>query len=343
MKPRLYLHAGMHKTGTSAIQKWAKANREVLENNGLHYPDYSPFAEMKINGHMQFTHSLAGKPSQLTLEECERLVEIWKKKCLEKGCDLFFSAESIFRHLLKSQTMHPRMAYLVKIKEIFSEFDVIPVLVFRRPDSFIESLYKENVSKPADPLPKISEWAKTKFHLKYTENYLRYQEVFGTTIVMIYENLIKTPNFVQSFFEGMGYQILAKFEAEAVRKSLSVPQIILKNYSNRYIHDRTVNKQFVDWLAKNKAQIHHAFGNNYASLWESAQEQRSFMRDFPLEEFYQAVGLTASEEMFPPQRVIDNVKYISSPPEHLKIMVDQLFLDETKPFQEKLEQPIDVL
>lgn len=38
MKKTLYIHAGTHKTGTTAIQKFLSANRDLLAKNGYLYP-----------------------------------------------------------------------------------------------------------------------------------------------------------------------------------------------------------------------------------------------------------------------------------------------------------------
>ncbi|MBT3136472.1 hypothetical protein KL866_15460 [Alteromonas sp. ALT199] len=324
MKPRIYLHAGMHKTGTSAIQKWAKNNRETLENHGLYYPDYEPFAEMRINGHMQFTHAIAGKDSQLTFDECVKLSSKWYDDTLQKNCDVFFSAESIFRHFIKSKETDPRKLYLQRIKELFKGFEVIPVLVFRRPDSFIESLYKETVAKPAPQLPNLIDWAKTKFHLKYTENLLRYKEVFGSVIVLTYENLRDSDNFVQKFFTQMGFSIEANFDEEKVRQSLTVSQIIVKNYANKYISNRSENEHFKHWLKINKELIHASFDGGHASLWDSPEKKSAFLENFPLEEFYNVADIVSDKKKFPPtKQVIEN--FVTTIPEVLARRVDEFF------------------
>lgn len=324
MQPRIYLHAGMHKTGTSAIQKWAKNNKEILESHRLYYPNYEPFAEMKINGHMQFTHAVAGKDSQLTFDECKKLSSKWHDDALRKNCDILFSAESIFRHFIKSKETDPRKLYLQRIKNLFEGFEIIPVLVFRRPDSFIESLYKETVAKPAPQLPHLTDWAKTKFHLKYTENLLRYKEVFGSVIVLTYENLRDSDNFVQNFFTQMGFNIEASFDEEKVRQSLSVSQIIVKNYANKYISGRTENENFKSWLKINREFIDAAFDEGHPSLWDSAEQKNSFIENFPLEEFYNVANIVSGEKKFPRAKQVAE-SFVTTIPEVLASKVDELF------------------
>lgn len=326
MKRKIYLHCGMHKTGTSAIQKWAKQNRATLLKSGVLYPDYSPYAEMKINGHMQFTHAIANKKSQLTLEECKNLVKKWKSDADKHNCDLLISAESIFRHFLKSTDMDPKTAYLRRVKDLFYDFDVEPIIVFRRPDSFIESFYKETVSKPAPPLPRLSEWAQTKFHLNYTENFYRYEQVFGNVHVLIYENLQERSNFVKGFFDDIGLHVNGDFKSEQVRKSLSVSQTILKNYANQYIKDRTENERFTFWLKKNNRLIDDAFGDDVPSLWESPEEHSQFLRNFPFKKFYDSVGITSNSDKFPQYLETSHSRFNLNPPQILISMVDEYFL-----------------
>src|SRR6056297_1366773 len=38
MKPTLYLHCGMYKTGSSFLQTMFVRNRDLLRGNGIHYP-----------------------------------------------------------------------------------------------------------------------------------------------------------------------------------------------------------------------------------------------------------------------------------------------------------------
>lgn len=99
-RPRLLLHAGLHKTGTTAIQRFASANRRILRERGLLYPTFQPIREEQCEAHNRLAHSFAsvGKSRTFSDEHIARLCGYW---CDHAGRDtVFLSAEAFCRHVL---------------------------------------------------------------------------------------------------------------------------------------------------------------------------------------------------------------------------------------------------
>ena len=95
-RPRLILHAGTHKTGTTTIQQVLADNRAFLRGHGLVYPDSTvPFGVSRA-AHHPFAAALtgvepAGEADAAAFRQAAR-------DALPTGATLLLSAESIYRH-----------------------------------------------------------------------------------------------------------------------------------------------------------------------------------------------------------------------------------------------------
>ncbi|PIB26591.1 hypothetical protein BFP76_11900 [Amylibacter kogurei] len=134
-KPTLYLHIGMHKTGTTYLQNILRENQEyLLENEGLFFPDYAGVQNGQLttrsganSGHGAFTHRREQKSiHQRLIEDCERL----------KPKSVLISSENftIWRRRVTAKQYLARFQYFEKI---------VVILVLRRQDRWIESYYKQ--------------------------------------------------------------------------------------------------------------------------------------------------------------------------------------------------------
>src|SRR5688572_23218702 len=161
-KPKLLLHVGSHKTGTTSIQDALAANRDWLEQNGIYYPNPKPFFFRKTDAHHDLAHALAGGSAR-QLTGARR----FRSHLLEASSQydrILLSAEPFYRHVV-SQTdndrdiaaemdgemlteddlLRRRREYVARVAEYFEDFDVEIILFLRRPDNFVESLYKNAV------------------------------------------------------------------------------------------------------------------------------------------------------------------------------------------------------
>ncbi|MBN9022024.1 MAG: hypothetical protein J0H08_08010, partial [Rhizobiales bacterium] len=97
------LHIGTHKTGTTAIQRFAAANRAKLRARGLWYPSYDEIKLFVHYGHHHVSHAIANENgNRLSLDETRRFLDhvVAKKR---PGETLLISAEPFYRHVLPAE------------------------------------------------------------------------------------------------------------------------------------------------------------------------------------------------------------------------------------------------
>lgn len=145
---RLVLHAGTHKTGTTTIQRVLDERRQWLHRHGVVYPD----AGMEYGGthpaHHPFVHEVAEAEGQAT-DRVRRFVESLVQATSGQRMALL-SAEPVYRHALDgagASWWDDHEAYLRALDAVLGPFEVVPLLVFRRRDAFLESNYHERVAQ----------------------------------------------------------------------------------------------------------------------------------------------------------------------------------------------------
>jgi hypothetical protein len=154
-KPKLFIHIGTHKTGSTSIQTFLFQNQKILRENGFLTP--KPFFLSDIMG---FDDQLVLKYH--TIEEeliydyitndklrfYNRNIEYYEnklilkiqKQLLSKNQNVILSEESFFDY--HNRRFTKRLDILKKMIEPYKEkFEVIIVVYFRHQDSFIESMY----------------------------------------------------------------------------------------------------------------------------------------------------------------------------------------------------------
>ena len=240
-KPRLFLHVGTHKTGTTAIQKFAANNRRPLERQGLMYPLYG--GPRKANeSHLALFHRLAGDKSPIRQAAVPAIIEAWVDRARRSQLDVLLSAEAIWRHQLAPQSSSARggntwadrrRRYLQTVADALSDFDIQVVMVLRDQDSFITSNYCEHIQKKTKP----SELDFGAFCAKQQNTVLRYrhnielfEQVFGPVIVMRYGDLIENGALTANFFHRLGVNTQRMRTVGRVRRSLSIPEALLKRH-----------------------------------------------------------------------------------------------------------------
>jgi hypothetical protein len=128
---KLILHAGLHKTGTSAIQKTLSNNRDFLWENGYFYPDPLPF-----DAHHAFASRLRNITNlEAKVEEVERQLVLYKKNA--KGRAVLLSSE-IF-----SEQIDPLC--FRTLPNIFDEVHI--AFYIRQQDELVESAYNQQIKQ----------------------------------------------------------------------------------------------------------------------------------------------------------------------------------------------------
>lgn len=147
-KVELYMHVGMWKTGTTAIQKFLHENRKVLKSFGILYP------EIGIIGvaHHHFGWSFGSgrewemRPVDFSIwSDLNNLADLDCKK-------IIISSETLFTVICQPNN-------LKKIKNTLNKFELYLVIYLRPQDEMIESGYSQLVAA-GRIVPDIDEWIK---------------------------------------------------------------------------------------------------------------------------------------------------------------------------------------
>jgi hypothetical protein len=200
----LFIHIGTHKTGTTAIQRFAMEHREALRERGLWYPLYQDFGLKAHYAHHRLAHALAGDE-----EEATRSARTFADKVLSErhaGEAVLISAEPIYRHVYPRKTPDywaGRAEYAKRLRTLFPAADVQIVLVIRRQDNFARSLYQERVKVTRYDEP-FSTFIETEPHqFQYFRQLEVFLEEFPGAQVLIYEDLCSS-NLIDAFFDAFG-------------------------------------------------------------------------------------------------------------------------------------------
>ena len=152
--PRLFLHIGTHKTGTTSLQRFLTVNRAVLRRQGLVYPDPAIGGFGKRYAHHQVAHAMAGRSGAGSPEDARRFFDKVRRDLRGREAAIV-SAEALYRHVLGGTDSERRfdagdgpgdpLPYIRRVRDCLGDFDVTVLVMLRRQDAFLESLYAEQV------------------------------------------------------------------------------------------------------------------------------------------------------------------------------------------------------
>ena len=151
-RPKLILHAGSQKTGTTAIQYVLSEHRDRLRAQGIWYQaiaDYFPMDRKlsRARAHFAFANAVADD----TPKDRKRLARLLADAETSGASRVILSAESLYRLSAKSEAgakekrNAKRMRFLARLAEVTAGFDTEVLLYLRRVDSFAASLYAETI------------------------------------------------------------------------------------------------------------------------------------------------------------------------------------------------------
>lgn len=204
---RKILHVGLHKTGTTSVQRALKGARRKLAAEGLHYPSLRPLGEADMAGH----HALGRLISEDHQTHVPRLRSYVDTLCapLCASDTLFLSTESFYRYVIRegSDGSHfgARKRYVEEMVKAFGA-DCEVVLTARRPDSFALSVYQESIKKTSQPR-QIQEYIKATHIMDMADNIALFAAHFARVHVLVFEEMIRHPHgLAAAMFDGIGVQ-----------------------------------------------------------------------------------------------------------------------------------------
>jgi len=147
--PKVVLHVGTHKTGTTALQNSLSASRGELEACGICYDPNLGGKRSRASEH----HALARILAEPDTDDARQTLNGYQdfiRRQLDLGHDVVISSERFCRMELDDGLPREgaRHRYLDRVAHFFAGMQVEIIVYFRRPDRYIESLYKERAIKP---------------------------------------------------------------------------------------------------------------------------------------------------------------------------------------------------
>jgi hypothetical protein len=216
-KPRLYIHIGYHKTGTSILQKFLFLNRQILFDNGVLYPStglsgdgHAPLALSLNNIHHKYIsiitkYSKTQNPSDpYTLRADQSAANLYTNLHEEiiksKHSTIVISSECFVEWL------DPE---LVKCRFNLGLLDIKIIVYLRRQDNWLQSVYNQLCKDPyfrftgnIYELPQIEQ-------LDYYKCIESWAQVFGkrNIIVRPYEKRQLTHGLFADFLRIIGLSL----------------------------------------------------------------------------------------------------------------------------------------
>lgn len=132
-RPRVFLHIGTHKTGTTAIQIYATENRERLRQRGLLYP----LRGCPQDAHMNYGHHLLAWSLTRDTSHLSEWAGLRQEIETEAMPGTVISSEDFCRITTAEQVQH--------LCKLLGQVDLRVVIYLRRQDQYIQALYCTDV------------------------------------------------------------------------------------------------------------------------------------------------------------------------------------------------------
>lgn len=203
MKPKLYIHIGFPKTGSTTIQKFLNFNKYLLKEKGIFYPD--PLVGPQIQGHEGHA-SMVEADSQFRNDIVPWYV--YRKKYFDA-----LKNNSCMKSILSSEALaYENPNNLAMFKE---NFDVRIVCFFRNFFDYADSLQKQLIKENLRVDVFKAAWNVKRNILAQVENYISF---FGNEncIFLNYDESKKRKNTLEVFLNSIGLSMnIAKSRTES--------------------------------------------------------------------------------------------------------------------------------
>lgn len=230
----IYLHIGLHKTGTTTIQNGLALNRKKLAGKGFYCLSAGCASASSVANHnlaYELGSHVRFREKNGTWQDA--LEEIQSNS--EFQCFIISSEE--FSSLDEENT--------IKLKKILSPYHVTVICYLRRQDQLLQSLWSQ-ITKNGRNMLDFGEWLrKNNFlcaRLNYREIVGRWEDAFGKSNIRlrILEKGQLKGHLLADFLDACGAPISSmKIRLPADRNpSPGIKTLTLSRYLNRYLHNR---------------------------------------------------------------------------------------------------------
>lgn len=291
--PKIYLHVGTHKTGTTSIQSLASKNREMLSNLGLCYPDSITWFNVdprlqSSNAHFSFANALvrSSPKDKRMLSGFRNYIE----EELSAGNDVLISAESLFRHVMfqdgsanlgqgseaykKARWDDGRERFILRLYDYLGGLPVEVVMYLRRPDSFMESMYSEALVSTGNRQDFAKFVREYTIRFEYSAAIERFSRYWKTHLFNFDKEKSSLPT---GFFKLLGLPLPTDLSKDAARASVPKSAVLWlrRAKSELEISDRDRKNRWVFGLQKQNADLFHA--SSKSTFWQTKSQRNDFL------------------------------------------------------------------
>jgi hypothetical protein len=194
--PRIILHIGLRKTGTTSIQKFLNKNHDILLKHDILYPRSGLPLKESVYAHHDLAVSITNiRPP--TNKQCWQLLH----EELEQHTDkLIFISSEIFSVATPEQ--------IEQVRDEFKDHIVTALIYLRDPVNFMISLYKEQIKAHNESLS-FRKFIRQQFSLvDYDELIKNWKTVFGDSNVILknYDELNWGDQLIQNLLESLNLE-----------------------------------------------------------------------------------------------------------------------------------------
>jgi len=330
----ILIHMGLHKTGTTAIQAALAKFRDVLLEQGYCYPHTTTADGTRLLDHHDLAHAIADQDSRLTDSDIDSCVRHWRDTDASRVHTFILSSESMSRHQLPASERGwaaRRRAYLDRLRTRLQGFHLVPVVVLRRQDDYIRSLYQEHVRKgTADGSVSFAAFRekRQKTALHFLDNLRLIEDCLGQAVVLTYEDLIASGDLTRGFLTRLGIDVDAlgelKKPSKRIRTSLSPTETALKLHINQHGTRFFSNTEAMYWLKSGAGKRCLRKLVQAGEIWASRAEREAFLETFAEDnEAIRHRYFPDRDTLFPPLKAPDGqIVYKSRLNETEQAMVD---------------------
>ncbi len=240
----LILHVGMHKTGTTHLQREFNRNRQAMLAKGVLFPETGFIDDHSFNARADATPGHQGILRAI-IEKNEEVLGELEKEVIESGCDhVLVSCENLS---FPYQNQNLRRQNIKAADAFFERFPNRKVVsAIRRPDAYLEALYRERLSNGLiREVRSASEFMASNMNdLLDLERILAPWKEFadGNLVLLNYEALKLGANYTSSFCESLNLGLSEVFpnlpeENRRTYTTVSREEIELSRLLNLFIED----------------------------------------------------------------------------------------------------------
>jgi hypothetical protein len=218
----LYLHIGMPKTGSSAIQRFLYENSAVLrEREGVYYPEtalhwsqHVPIVKAVVSPMFEKAQFNPFVPEVNITDWLDDLINSCKVNDYKKvilSSEFFWAApamqSSVEYHEDSADNFHYFEQVIEQYRTLFSWFKTIKVIVYlRKQDEWLESFYNQQI-KNGFTVPSEGDLLQVKNYLLYSKYLQLWERYFGpeNIIVKVYEDA--THDLINDFCKAVSIKV----------------------------------------------------------------------------------------------------------------------------------------